>query len=96
MPNRRRLVLAGTVEEMPRARPAVAMRRQLARPSIRVCLAAIALLPASCVFGEAISRESHWSYLPVLLTVPIPRGRLLHQKALACPDQGTAQHPTRL
>lgn len=36
------------------------------------------------LFGESVTRESHWSYLPVLLTTPISRGRFLRQKALAC------------
>lgn len=41
-------------------------------------------LVVSYVFGESITRESHWSYLPVLLTTPVSRGRFLRQKALAC------------
>jgi len=44
---------------------------------------AITLLVAY-VFGEAISREAQWSYLPVLLTTPVRRGQLLRQKAIAC------------
>ena len=36
------------------------------------------------VFGEAITREAQWSYLPVLLSTPVRRGQLLRQKAIAC------------
>jgi ABC-2 type transport system permease protein len=43
---------------------------------------ALALM-VSYVFGESISREAHWSYLPVLLTTPVGRGQLLRQKAMA-------------
>jgi ABC-2 type transport system permease protein len=44
---------------------------------------AISLLVAY-VFGEAVSREAQWSYLPVLLTTPVRRGQFLRQKAIAC------------
>ncbi|MGH3967405.1 MAG: ABC transporter permease [Mycobacterium sp.] len=44
---------------------------------------AIALLVAY-VFGEAVTREAQWSYLPVLLTTPVRRGQFLRQKAIAC------------
>jgi ABC-2 type transport system permease protein len=44
---------------------------------------AITLL-VTYVFGEAVSREAHWSYLPVLLTTPVRRGQFLRQKAIAC------------
>ena len=36
------------------------------------------------VFGESVTRESQWSYLPVLLTTPVRRGQFLRQKAFAC------------
>lgn len=110
----------------------VELRRQLTRPSIRLVLAAMALLPCALaasvatgklqvsvdaeflsgiaaqsganfvlfalfsgsqlgltlmvayVFGESVAREAHWSYLPVLLTIPVRRGTLLRQKAIAC------------
>jgi ABC-2 type transport system permease protein len=110
----------------------VEIRRQLSRPSMRVLLIAMAVLPValatsvmkgkfaasfdahylsdiattsganfivfalftgsqlatpllvSYVFGESITREAQWSYLPVLLTTPVGRGQLLRQKAIAC------------
>ena len=36
------------------------------------------------VFGESVTREAQWSYLPVLLTTPVGRGQLLRRKAFAC------------
>lgn len=43
---------------------------------------ALMVMIVAYVFGESISRESSWSYLRVLLTVPITRGRLIGAKAL--------------
>ncbi|HEY7051897.1 MAG TPA: hypothetical protein VH496_07140 [Mycobacterium sp.] len=112
-------------------RASVEVRRQLSRPSIRVVLVAMAVIPLALaasvmkgkyelsfdasylsdiatdsganfivfalftgsqlatpllvayVFGESITREAQWSYLPVLLTSPVRRGQLLRQKAIA-------------
>jgi ABC-2 type transport system permease protein len=109
----------------------VEVRRQLSRPSMRVVLLAMAVLPfalaasvargkfevsfdaqylssiattsganfvvfalltgsqlatpllVAYVFGESITREAQWAYLPVLLSTPIGRGQLLRQKAIA-------------
>lgn len=41
-------------------------------------------LLVSYVFGESITRDAHWSYLPVLLTTPVSRARFLQRKAAAC------------
>ena len=41
-------------------------------------------LVVAYIFGEAITREVQWSYLPILVTTPVRRGQLLRQKAIAC------------
>lgn len=41
------------------------------------------VIAAAYLFGEAVARESAWSYLRVLLTVPVPRTRLMLNKIAA-------------
>lgn len=41
-------------------------------------------LLVSYVFGESITRDAQWSYLPVLLTTPVSRARFLQRKSAAC------------
>ena len=59
-------------------------------PALVLVLGAVLLTMVALFFGDTVAAEASWSSLRYLLAAPIPRARLLRQKALVAAGLSTA------